>query len=394
MYPLLENSPYPPAAGVYIHIPFCVHKCNYCDFYSITKLDKIPHFIQTLLQEIELFAKNKDYRKIEADSIFIGGGTPSLLEPQYIELILKSLNTIFDFSVDTEFTIEANPGATENKYLSEYKQLGINRLSFGVQSFNDDELKFLERIHTAKEAQNTIETAINQGFDNISLDLIFGLPNQTMEKWANTLQTALSYNLHHYSIYNLIYEEGTRLTKDLNSSKINALPEDMEEEIYNYTVQEMQNKNYKQYEISNYNKENYFSRHNIKYWTHQEYYGFGPSSHSFDGKKRYWNFSNLNKYSENIYKNQLPIEDIDELDNDKIIRETIMLGLRFGGVPILPLKDIYQVDLLDLISNNENLFKRHLEPNINKLIISPSSKFIANEIVINLIKYIELKIFK
>ncbi len=394
MYPLLENSPYPPAAGVYIHIPFCVHKCNYCDFYSITKLDKIPHFIQTLLQEIELFAKNKDYRKIEADSIFIGGGTPSLLEPQYIELILKSLNTIFDFSVDTEFTIEANPGATENKYLSEYKQLGINRLSFGVQSFNDDELKFLERIHTAKEAQNTIETAINQGFDNISLDLIFGLPNQTMEKWANTLQTALSYNLQHYSIYNLIYEEGTRLTKDLNSSKINALPEDMEEEIYNYTVQEMQNKNYKQYEISNYNKENYFSRHNIKYWTHQEYYGFGPSSHSFDGKKRYWNFSNLNKYSENIYKNQLPIEDIDELDNDKIIRETIMLGLRFGGVPILPLKDIYQVDLLDLISNNENLFKRHLEPNINKLIISPSSKFIANEIVINLIKYIELKIIK
>lgn len=394
MYPLLENSPYPPAAGVYIHIPFCVHKCNYCDFYSITKLDKIPHFIKALLQEIELFAKNKDYRKIEADSIFIGGGTPSLLEPQYIELILKSLNTIFDFSVDTEFTIEANPGATENKYLSEYKQLGINRLSFGVQSFNDDELKFLERIHTAKEAQNTIETAINQGFDNISLDLIFGLPNQTMEKWANTLQTALSYNLQHYSIYNLIYEEGTRLTKDLNSSKINALPEDMEEEIYNYTVQEMQNKNYKQYEISNYNKENYFSRHNIKYWTHQEYYGFGPSSHSFDGKKRYWNFSNLNKYSENIYKNQLPIEDIDELDNDKIIRETIMLGLRFGGVPILPLKDIYQVDLLDLISNNENLFKRHLEPNINKLIISPSSKFIANEIVINLIKYIELKIFK
>jgi oxygen-independent coproporphyrinogen-3 oxidase len=215
-----------------------------------------------------------------------------------------------------------------------------------------------------------------------------------MEKWANTLQTALSYNLQHYSIYNLIYEEGTRLTKDLNSSKINALPEDMEEEIYNYTVQEMQNKNYKQYEISNYNKENYFSRHNIKYWTHQEYYGFGPSSHSFDGKKRYWNFSNLNKYSENIYKNQLPIEDIDELDNDKIIRETIMLGLRFGGVPILPLKDIYQVDLLDLISNNENLFKRHLEPNINKLIISPSSKFIANEIVINLIKYIELKIIK
>ncbi len=394
MYPLLENCPEPVAAGVYVHIPFCVHKCNYCDFYSITKLDKIPHFIQSLTREIEIFAKTKEFIRIPANSIFIGGGTPSLLQPQYIEFIIKALENIFDFTENTEFTIEANPGATESKYLSEYKQLGINRLSFGVQSFNDDELKFLERIHTAKEAQNTIETAINQGFDNISLDLIFGLPNQTMEKWANTLQTALSYNLQHYSIYNLIYEEGTRLTESLILSKIQQLSEDIEEEIYNYTVKEMEAHNYKQYEISNYNKENYFSRHNIKYWTHQEYYGFGPSSHSFDGKKRYWNFSNLNKYSEKISENQLPIEDIDELDKEKIIQETIMLGLRFGGIPILPLKDIYQVDLLDLMSKNENLFKCHFEPNINKLILNTSSKFIANEIIINLIKHIELKIFK
>lgn len=393
MYPLLENCPEPAAAGVYIHIPFCVHKCNYCDFYSITRLDRIPHFIQGLIHEINLFAKTKEYNKIPVNSIFIGGGTPSLLQPQYIESIVKSLEKIFDFAENTEFTIEANPGAIESKYLSEYKQLGINRLSFGVQSFNDDELKSLERIHSSKEAQKTIDTAINQGFDNISLDLIFGLPNQTLDKWANTLRVALEYNLQHYSIYNLIYEEGTRLTQALNLSKIQQLSEDIEEEMYNYTVRTMEAQNYQQYEISNYNKENYFSRHNIKYWTHQQYYGFGPSSHSFDGKIRYWNFSNLNKYLEKINKNQLPIEDIDELNKEKIIRETIMLGLRYGGVPILPFKDIYQVDLLELINNNENLFKCHFEPNINKLILRSSSKFIANEIIINLIKYIELKIF-
>lgn len=377
--------------GIYIHIPFCIHKCNYCDFYSITKIDQLDKFVENLVKEIRLFSSVNS--KLVVDSIFFGGGTPSILEYQHFKKIFAELNDNFEISKDSEITIEANPGAVDIEILPQLKSFGVNRLSFGVQSFDDSELKFLQRIHNSTEAINSIIYAKKIGFDNISLDLIFGIPNQKQNSWQQTLKIASELDVQHISIYNLIYEEGTPLHKNFLKGKIKRISEDIEEEMYYYAVDFLEQLGYKQYELSNFAKNNKQCHHNIKYWTHQPYVGFGPSSHSFLGNKRYWNHRNLQKYFSLLSENQLPIEEIEELDKYKIAIERIMLGLRYDGVELAFISEIIKDDIEVFIKQNILPFRELFKQISPKISLTKQGYFLINEIAIRLINQIDLTKF-
>lgn len=377
--------------GIYIHIPFCTHKCNYCDFYSITKIDQLDKFVENLVKEIRLFSSVNS--KLVVDSIFFGGGTPSILKYQHFKKIFDELYNNFEISNDSEITIEANPGAVDIEILPQLMSFGVNRLSFGVQSFDDSELKFLQRIHSSTEAINSINYAKKNGFDNISLDLIFGIPNQTLNSWQQTLKIASEMEIQHISIYNLIYEEGTPLYKNFHKGKIKKISEDIEEEMYYYAVDFLEQLGYKQYELSNFAKDNKQCHHNIKYWTHRPYVGFGPSSHSFLGNKRYWNHRNLQKYFSLLSENQLPIEEIEELDKYKIAIERIMLGLRYDGVELAFISEIINDDIEVFIKQNILPFRELFKQISPKISLTKQGYFLVNEIAIRLINQIDLTKF-
>ncbi len=317
--------------GIYIHFPFCVKKCFYCDFYSLEQLDKIDSFVDSLCKEISL--RLAQYQlKPKVDTIFFGGGTPSLLAPRHLDKIVNTLNTNLTIADNCEITLECNPGTTDIKHLSEYRSIGVNRLSFGVQSFIDEELKFLERIHNSDEAVKAIKTAQDKGFDNISLDLIFALPNQTLEDWDYTLKEAISLQTDHISAYSLIYEQGTPLYKQWKQGQIKKIDDENDAELYLHTMGTLIDAGYEQYEVSNYTKNNKPSLHNLKYWYGDNYIAFGPSAHGKSGNTRYWNYRSLAKYQENLNANMLPTEGSEVLNTEDILFEMIFLQLRAKGM--------------------------------------------------------------
>jgi len=377
-------------AGLYFHIPFCVQKCNYCDFYSITKLNNIDLFTSCLIKELELFHKQFN-KKIYVDTIFFGGGTPSLLHPSNFEKIFSKIHSIFEIQHNPEITIEANPGTIDIKYLADYKQFGINRISFGVQSFNDKELKFLNRIHSSNQAISAIEYAQKIGFENISIDLIFGIPGQTLSDWKRNLEKINKLDIEHLSIYNLIFEENTPLYKKLITGKVRQLNEEIEEEMYIHSVDYLEAIGFEQYELSNFAKRGYNCKHNIKYWTHQPYFGFGPSAHSYYNRQRYWNYKNLDLYFKMIENNNLPIEDKEVLDNYKFIIERIMLGLRYDGLEMTFISDIITNDKNQFIEQNILPIKNYFREISDKIILSKYGFFKINEIILKLINQIDLK---
>lgn len=377
-------------AGLYFHIPFCIKKCNYCDFYSITNTNNIDIFVDYLIKELDLFQQHHNER-LQVDTIFFGGGTPSLLRPQHFERIFQKLYSIFDVDSNSEISIEANPGTIDIRYLGEIKNLGVNRISFGVQTFNDNELKFLNRIHTSDEAKKSIIFAQRIGFHNISVDLIFGIPNQTKSSWMVNLQTISDLNIEHLSVYNLIYEENTPLHKQLKEGKFNLLEEQIEEEIYLNTVDFLEFLGIRQYELSNFSKSGYECKHNIKYWTHLPYFGFGPSSHSYYNRRRYWIYRNIKKYYDMINKNLLPIEDSEVIDNNKFIIERIMLGLRYQGLELSFISDIIDVDINQFIEQNIIPIKKMFREISDKIKLSKYGFFKLNEIALKLINQIDLK---
>lgn len=377
-------------AGLYIHIPFCIQKCNYCDFYSITKTEGIDKFVDYLIKEIQLFSELNE-KKFDANTIFFGGGTPSLLEPHHLEKIFNSVFAAFNVDVNSEITIETNPGTIDIRHLREIKKMGINRISFGVQSFNDEELLFLNRIHTSQEAIKSIEYARNVGFDNISLDLIFGIPNQTISSWKNNLQVIKDLEIQHLSVYNLIFEENTPLHRQLLNGTITQLDESIEETLYLNTIDYLHSINFYQYELSNFAKNGFECKHNIKYWTHFPYFGFGPSAHSYYELKRFWNYRNLNNYYTTIDQKQLPVEDSEVLDNYKYIIEKIMLGLRYQGINLNFISDIISEDINQFIEQNIIPIKNYFQPISDKIILSKDGFFKLNEIAVKFINQIDLK---
>lgn len=326
-------------AGLYIHIPFCKVKCVYCDFYSITKREKqIPLFTECLLKEIDLY---KEYsEKWSFDTIFFGGGTPSILPAKYLEQILQKLHDTFDTSKVTEISLEANPGEAPFEHLKDIKSLGVNRISMGFQSFDDKILKLLGRLHEAKDCFNTFKNVRKAGFDNINADMIFNIPGLSVNNWKKDLNKLLELDPEHISAYSLTVEPSTKLFNLVKNKKVLMPLEKTDIEQFLLTEDILSKNGYHQYEISNYAKKNKECKHNLHYWNLSPYLSFGPSAHSYDLKKRWWNVRSLEKYTNYLEKGKLPIEDNEILSRKDNYNETILNGLRLSqGIKTSDLKE-------------------------------------------------------
>ncbi|MCQ2323497.1 MAG: radical SAM family heme chaperone HemW [Paludibacteraceae bacterium] len=311
-------------AGVYIHIPFCKSRCQYCDFYSTTQLHRQEEYIDTILREIDI--RQTELQSHDIETIYFGGGTPSLLDPKYVDLVLKKIAYV-KHTLSMECTLEANPGDLTPQKLLQLRAIGINRLSIGIQSFNDRLLQLIGRRHNAAQAIQVVHDAQAAGFDNLSIDLIYGLPTQTMDDWKQTIQTAFDLNVQHISCYCLSYEDNTPLTRLLEAGKINEIDEDTENEMYDYLCTTLKANGFIHYEVSNFAKPNFQSKHNSNYWNNTPYIGLGAASHSYDGLSRSWNPSDLDAYIEGVQAGTL-VREQETLTPEQIHEEQIMLGLR------------------------------------------------------------------
>ncbi len=329
-------------SALYIHIPFCDHKCIYCDFYSIITSDNIDPFLGSLKKEIDYYSGIYSEGR-EFSSIFFGGGTPSLMTPSYIAEIIEYLKQKFIVTTDAEITLETNPGTVDKNKLGDFRDTGVNRLSVGIQSFHNDELKFLTRIHNSQTAVETIRNAAEAGFENISLDLIFNLPGQSKEKWIENLTKAVSLPITHLSAYSLILERGTILNKMVLDKKVILQDEDYDADLYEYTMEFLEENKFNQYEVSNFCLPGYECRHNNAYWRYREYLSFGTSAHSFMNGKRWWNFSSLKKYIHEIETNGNAEAGSERINEKQQVDEYIMLALRSSGLDIQEFSEKFSV---------------------------------------------------
>jgi len=318
-----------PTAALYIHIPFCEKRCVYCDFYTVAGVaSRIPDYVAALKKEIALRAVEAFWQRQRFATIFFGGGTPSLLAPQQLAEILDTVFGAFQFEPHPEITIEANPGTITSEQLARYRSAGINRLSLGVQSLHADELERLDRIHSPQQAIDAVMMAKPAGFENINMDFIFALPQQTIPRWQESLERAIELQPTHVSAYNLTIEHGTPLDVKIRKGEVQPLSEEEEREFYHFTMDFLEGQGYRQYEVSNFAKPNFAARHNIKYWDGSVYLGLGASAHSFDGQRRFWNVANLRKYLEALAAARLPEDNAEHLTRAQQMFETAFLGLR------------------------------------------------------------------
>lgn len=313
--------------GLYIHIPFCVRKCEYCDFYSITQFDQVDAFVDALQLEMQLAAPQ--LRDVQFTTVFFGGGTPSLLSEEQLSEIWQTMNRCFQINPSAQITIEANPGDLGYNKLDFLRKLGFNRLSMGVQSFVESELKFLGRIHSPEDVEENIGFARKAGFNSLNIDLMTSFPGITPESFQYSLNKALSFNTEHLSCYTLIFEPGTILYKRMKKGEVCPLENEEEAEYYEIARKTLESHGYGQYEISNFARaEEYVCRHNLLYWHHEPYFGFGPSAHSFDGRKRFSNKRSVMAYIRDINNGIFSRDMEEELTEKQLMFETIFLGLR------------------------------------------------------------------
>ena len=332
-------------AGLYIHIPFCKSKCGYCGFYSIKSLNLIPDFIDALKKEMKFYSKLfKSF-----DTVYLGGGTPSLLTPQQIETILKTVGKFYKIDPHAEITIEVNPGDVSLEYFQSLRLLGINRLNIGIQSFDDQLLKFLGRRHSASDALESMEAARDAGFSNIGLDLIYGVHHQDLKSWDKTLQKTITLKPEHISCYQLSLAPKTPLYQIYQEKSI-KLPSNEQQTKYFFTTSEiLENDGYLHYEVSNFAREECLkSKHNMKYWQHVPYLGLGPAAHSFLDNKRWWNKAAVKTYLQEISAGNMPVENTETLSAEQLQLEALFLGLRTkAGIDLKLYKIRYGVDLLE-----------------------------------------------
>ncbi|MDR6551280.1 radical SAM family heme chaperone HemW [Paenibacillus qinlingensis] len=318
---------YTTPTAVYIHIPFCTNKCHYCDFNSyVLKGQPVMEYLDALEREMELTVRNNPPQKVE--TIFVGGGTPTVLLPDQMERFLKIVRTYFPAdSAEVEFSMEANPGTTDEDKLAVMKAGGVNRISFGVQSFNNDILAAIGRIHNTDDVHRSIANAKKLGFDNLSIDLMFGLPKQTVEIMQATLDEALSLDLQHYSIYSLKVEENTLFHTLFNKNQLPLPSEDEEVDMYELIMRRLESAGYKQYEISNFAKPGRESRHNTMYWRNRSYYGLGAGAHGYMNGKRHVNVKGIQPYID-ATKLGLPIMEQFDVTPQEAMEDFMMVGLR------------------------------------------------------------------
>ena len=323
-------------AGIYIHIPFCKTRCIYCDFYSTTRSELKSQYIRALCREL---TERKEYLKGEAvETIYFGGGTPSQLSEEDFKEVFKTIEQVYGMREATEITLEANPDDLTEEYIGMLHTLPFKRISMGIQTFDDATLQLLNRRHNATQAIEAVKRCRQAGFQNISIDLIYGLPGETEQRWAQDLQQAVSLDVEHISAYHLIYEEGTPLYKMLQQHSVSQVDEDSSLNFFSTLIDTLSAAGYEHYEISNFCKPGMYSRHNTSYWQGIPYLGCGPSAHSFDGDSREWNVASLNQYLSSIEQGQRQHE-TEQLNTQTRYNEYIITGRRtMGGISTEELK--------------------------------------------------------
>lgn len=364
---------------LYVHVPFCIRKCKYCSFYSLPynrDLEKL--YIKAILKEIEIMREIPHLLK----TIYIGGGTPSCLDIHNLEKLLLNLRKNFKTTHNIEFSIEINPKTVDMQKLDLMRDFGINRLSIGVQSFNDKELLFLGRIHNSEDAINTVKLSLNKGFRNISIDLIYGIPCQTLRSWEETLNKAVNMDIRHISLYELSIEHNTQLAKEFNYKKFSLLSEDDVTCMYEFANDFLKDKGFKKYEISNFAQKGFQCIHNISYWLRKPYLGIGPSSHSFIDNKRFHNPSDLFSYVENLLNGNFAWIYDYSVDKVEGLKEKIFLGLRMKEGIILK-----KTCLLNFLKNFEK--EKLLTLSGNKVRLTDKGMILSNEIFARVLLHIE-----
>ncbi|MBN1182148.1 MAG: radical SAM family heme chaperone HemW [Bacteroidales bacterium] len=368
-------------AGIYVHIPFCKSRCYYCDFYSCTALGMKKEMVQAICMELE---QRKDYLSGETiETIYFGGGTPSLLTIDEVDKLLSDITKHFTLVSDIEITLEANPDDLNLEYLKQLKKLGINRLSIGTQSFDDTELKFLNRRHSAIQAIKSIEDSQKAGFDNISIDLIYAIPESPVEKWQKSLEQALQLSIQHLSAYLLTLEIKSVLSQIIRANNIEEIADDECYKQFEMLTEAAERSGFIHYEISNFGREGYFSKHNTSYWKNIKYLGVGPSAHSYDLQSRQWNYSDNKEYMKKVKKGDkyysTEILDIPEKYNDYILT-----GLRtMWGVDREYIKKNFGEEIeqqfMEEVKKNED--EGYIEKFRQNYRIAKKAKFITDAIV-------------
>lgn len=372
-------------AGIYIHIPFCKKKCFYCDFYSSVKLNYKNDFLNSLVKEISLRRNYLPNNKIQ--SVYFGGGTPSLLSSGEINIIFDKIINFFYISKKAEITLEVNPDDLTNKYLTELKKTAINRLSIGIQSFFNDDLLMMNRRHNSCEAINSVKLSQDKGFSNISGDLIYGLPEMTSKKWQENLNIFFSLNIPHLSAYHIGYEKNTKFYKLIKNNNLKPVSDNKSEEFFHILTGESERQNFIHYEISNFAKKGYFSQHNSSYWKQKNYIGFGPSAHSYNGNSRQWNTANLQKYIKNINSKKL-FYDKEILDKNAKYNDYIITAIRtIKGIDKNYIKNNFDNKFLNYFTKNAEKYikSKHIICKDNILKLSKKGMFISDMISENLI---------
>ncbi|GGE98044.1 oxygen-independent coproporphyrinogen-3 oxidase [Chishuiella changwenlii] len=366
-------------SGIYIHIPFCKHKCSYCDFHFSTNLQLKSQLVEAINKELVI---RKDELTQSLETLYFGGGTPSILSEKELNSIFETIYKNYSTHNIKEITLEANPDDLTQEKLNFLKSTPINRFSIGVQSFFEEDLRLMNRAHNSQEAESSIKLVQDTGFDNITIDLIYGSSTTTNEMWMKNLQKAIALDIPHISSYALTVEEKTVLDHQIKSGKTKPINDERQNEQFQILIDTLSDNGFIQYEISNFGKENYFSQHNSNYWKGISYLGIGPSAHSYDGKTRAWNIANNAKYIKSLEQNLLSHE-VEVLNKVDIFNEMIMIGLRtIYGIDLNRLENEFPNYLKDYFNTEIELLieEKLVEKQANKIILKPEAKFFADGI--------------
>ncbi|WP_417195141.1 radical SAM family heme chaperone HemW [Bizionia sp.] len=376
-------------AGIYIHIPFCKQACHYCDFHFSTSLKKKDELLQALVTELQL--RKDEFKNSQVETIYFGGGTPSLLNKDELKVLIDAVYENYEVSDNPEITLEANPDDlmaakdASTTVFQDYKSIGINRLSIGIQSFFESDLKLMNRAHNSAEAKIAMEEA-TQYFDNISVDLIYGIPGSTTEQWQENIETALAFNMPHISSYALTVEPKTALASFIKKGIIDNVDDALAEQQFHILVDTLTQHGYVHYELSNFGKPDYFSRNNSAYWQGKPYLGIGPSAHSFNGKERGWNVRNNSKYINALAEKNLPIE-IEKLSKTDQYNEYIMTGLRtIWGVSLEKIEQDFGLRFKELLlkESEKHISNQLLYIKDNTLRVTKKGLFLSDGIASDL----------
>lgn len=376
-------------AGIYIHIPFCKQACHYCDFHFSTSIKKKDELVNALVKELGL--RKDEFKNQSVETIYFGGGTPSLLSSGELQLLIDSVYENYIVTENPEITLEANPDDLvsvrdqSSTIFQDYKSIGINRLSIGIQSFFEDDLKLMNRAHNAEEAKICLQESTNH-FENISLDLIYGIPGLSNERWIQNIETALSFNIPHISSYALTVEPKTALHAFIKKGIIKNVDDDLAQEQFHILIEKLEASGFIHYELSNFGKPDFFSKNNSAYWQGKSYLGIGPSAHSFNGIERSWNVRSNSKYIKSIEQNCVPME-IETLTTTDKYNEYVMTGLRtIWGVSLQTVENNFGLHYKNylLLQAEKHLNEHLLYLDDDKLLVTKKSKFLSDGIASDL----------